>query len=251
MSDNIVVCKNCETKNRIPGHWSGRRPICSVCKVPFGEITLCLNPSCTKKLRIPVNEDIKRVKCPSCNSSFFLCSPTVPPGYEEFENAAYVDIETTSLSPSEGIITVLGIYLVEGCSHLIIQLTEHELNKDKLFKIMDKKEVIYTFNGKRFDLPFIKEFVGIDLSKHHHHIDIMRLCHDNGYPGGLKLIEQRLGIQRKNSTIDGREAVNLWNRWRYEKDNHALSQLLDYNKEDVFNLRTLRLKLKRNHRPLI
>jgi uncharacterized protein YprB with RNaseH-like and TPR domain len=61
--------------------------------------------------------------------------------------------------------------------------------------------------------------------------------------GGLKVVEQKLDIARQTKGIDGWMAVRLW--WDYvnNNDNVALATLLAYNREDVVNLKTLRLKL--------
>ena len=56
----------------------------------------------------------------------------------------------------------------------------------------------------------------------------------------LKVVERILGIDRKLQGVDGYIAVQLW--WEYvnNNDKRALQTLLDYNKEDVVNLKVLR-----------
>jgi uncharacterized protein YprB with RNaseH-like and TPR domain len=61
--------------------------------------------------------------------------------------------------------------------------------------------------------------------------------------GGLKAVERRLGIDRQLRDIDGWAAVRLWYEYVNNHDMHALSTLLNYNREDVVNLRLLREKL--------
>jgi uncharacterized protein YprB with RNaseH-like and TPR domain len=53
-----------------------------------------------------------------------------------------------------------------------------------------------------------------------------------------------LGIPRKSTDISGWDAVRLW--WRYvnDYDERALHTLLEYNREDVVNLKTLKEMLK-------
>lgn len=62
--------------------------------------------------------------------------------------------------------------------------------------------------------------------------------------GGLKCVERLLGIPRRLTGVDGYEAVRLW--WRYvnDYDQEALGTLLEYNKEDVVNLKELKERLK-------
>ena len=56
-------------------------------------------------------------------------------------------------------------------------------------------------------------------------------------------MERKLGIERNLVGIDGYEAVKLW--WRYVDsfDLDALDTLLQYNKEDVINLKSVRDRL--------
>ena len=56
----------------------------------------------------------------------------------------------------------------------------------------------------------------------------------------MKSVERQLGIERRLVGIDGYEAVKLW--WRYVDsfDLDALNTLLEYNKEDVVNLKSLK-----------
>jgi hypothetical protein len=62
--------------------------------------------------------------------------------------------------------------------------------------------------------------------------------------GGFKSVERQLGIARNLQGINGLDAVRLW--WRYVDafDIDALNTLLQYNKEDVLNLKVLKEKLQ-------
>jgi len=61
--------------------------------------------------------------------------------------------------------------------------------------------------------------------------------------GGFKAVERQLGIERQLTEVNGYEAVKLW--WRYVDyfDLDALNTLLEYNKEDVLNLKVLKERL--------
>jgi hypothetical protein len=61
--------------------------------------------------------------------------------------------------------------------------------------------------------------------------------------GGFKAVEQQLGIPRQLKGISGWDAVMLWWRYQYDDDRTALALLLQYNKEDVMNLKVLRERL--------
>ena len=156
---------------------------------------------------------------------------------------AYIDIETTGLSKHYAELTVIGIDLEKGGSVEITQLIEKTLRADKIIESLHGVDEIYTYNGSRFDLPFINVKLGIDLNRLFKHTDLMYHCWRHNLKGGLKAVEIKLGIERELQNIDGRKAVWLW--WQYINncDSKSLKMLLEYNREDVVNLRTLRVKL--------
>jgi uncharacterized protein YprB with RNaseH-like and TPR domain len=156
---------------------------------------------------------------------------------------AYLDIETTGLSPDYGQITVIGIYLTVGSESWVTQLVGNEVTDLSLSKSLEGVDTIYTYNGSRFDLPFIYSSLKLDLESIANHHDLMYDCWQNNLYGGLKSVEQQLGIDRRLKHMNGYDAVRLW--WKYvnDYDENALSTLLEYNREDVVNLSTLKNKL--------
>lgn len=156
---------------------------------------------------------------------------------------AYLDIETTGLSPLFSDITVIGIYIENKFDEKFIQLIGDEVNKNNLMYIIERVHTIYTYNGSRFDLPFINMKLGINLENYALHYDLMYKCWKKGLFGGLKRVEKILGIERRLKEMDGRKAVILWNRFINNNDYNALALLLEYNKEDVMNLKILKEKL--------
>jgi len=158
---------------------------------------------------------------------------------------AYLDIETTGLSPEHCPITVIGIHRCHGEKEEFIQLVGDGVTPEALLEALSGVDIIYTFNGERFDLPYIRTRLGVDLvDEGFSHFDLMHACHRKGLRGGLKKIEVMLGIERKLPGVNGYHAVRLW--WRYinDYDEAALQTLLEYNEEDTRNLKTLRSFLK-------
>ena len=153
---------------------------------------------------------------------------------------AYLDIETTGLAPSGCEITVIGIHLCNGDDAEFVQFVGRDITSDSILEALSGVDVIYTYNGSRFDLPFIRSALGINLAELFTHHDLMYDCWRNNLFGGLKAVERQLGINRELKGMDGYEAVRLW--WRYVDsfDLDALNRLLEYNREDVVNLKTLK-----------
>jgi uncharacterized protein YprB with RNaseH-like and TPR domain len=106
---------------------------------------------------------------------------------------------------------------------------------------------IVTFNGARFDLPFLTERLGIRFQ--HLHMDLLYPLRELGHKGGLKAIETELGMRRSTEGVDGLDAVRLWHAYRHDREVHvagkrlkgdeALKLLVEYNKEDTVNLEAL------------
>ena len=156
---------------------------------------------------------------------------------------AFLDIETTGLSAADCEITVIGIYLPNNNRSKLIQLVGDRVTDENLLKSLQGTNTIYTYNGRKFDLPFINHRLGVDLASMYKHCDLMFRCWENNLFGGMKSVELQLNIPRRLKEINGLEAIKLW--WRYinNYDEKALELLLEYNKEDVVNLKTLRDKL--------
>jgi hypothetical protein len=72
------------------------------------------------------------------------------------------------------------------------------------------------------------------------HIDLCPALRRLGYRGGLKSIEEQLGIVRRPETqgLGGWDAVRLWHEWRRGR-REALDLLVAYNTEDIVNLEAL------------
>jgi uncharacterized protein YprB with RNaseH-like and TPR domain len=156
---------------------------------------------------------------------------------------AYIDIETTGLSPITDMVTVIGIFLTDGRNNKLVQLVGEKITRDRLLEALKNVRVIYTYNGSRFEVPFINISLGIDLAKHWRHCDLMFECWRNNLYGGLKAVEAMLGIPRQLKGISGADAIRLWQKYQKERDQDSLAVLLRYNAEDVMNLKTLREKL--------
>jgi uncharacterized protein YprB with RNaseH-like and TPR domain len=163
-------------------------------------------------------------------------------GVEVLDSAveAFIDIETTGLSPWESEITVIGFYICTGMESRSVQLIGRDITRTEVLAALEGVDTIYTYNGARFDLPFIYQHLGINLAEMYDHCDLMFQCWRNNLRGGLKGVEKQLGITRESEGVDGRDAIRLWNRYLYSADLEALETLLRYNLEDVVNLKTLK-----------
>ena len=157
---------------------------------------------------------------------------------------AYIDIETTGLSRRFAELTVIGIALEKNGQCRVVQLVEAAMSDEKLLAVLHGVDELYSYNGSRFDLPFIRAKLGVDLKKCFKHTDLMYDCWRNNLKGGLKAVERQLGIARRLIEVDGYMAVKLWYDYVNNHNQQALSTLLQYNREDIVNLQVLRRKLQ-------
>lgn len=156
---------------------------------------------------------------------------------------AYLDIETTGLSPADCMVTVVGVYICNGDETKVTQLVGKDITTDSILETLSGVGKIYTYNGSRFDLPFIHSCLGVDLNRLFPHQDLMFDCWKNNLYGGLKAVERQLGIERRLKDMNGYEAVRLWRKYVNSFNLEALNKLLEYNREDVVNLSILKKRL--------
>jgi uncharacterized protein YprB with RNaseH-like and TPR domain len=145
---------------------------------------------------------------------------------------AYLDIETTFT----GGISVIGIYRPDTGGTQLVGAGVSDIN---LYGALAGVTTIITFNGSGFDLPVIRKRLLADLRSEFDHRDLLYVCRKRGLRGGLKIVEQRLGIERATAGITGYDAPRLWERYEVAGERSALDTLLAYNYEDVVNLALL------------
>jgi uncharacterized protein YprB with RNaseH-like and TPR domain len=164
--------------------------------------------------------------------------------FPEFRHStAYLDIETTGMDGYYNDITIIGLY--DGTS---IFYYVKDQNLDDFREDIQNYKVIVTYNGKCFDIPFIRASMGLPMAQGQ--IDLRYILSSLGFTGGLKGCEIKAGLDRGElAGLDGYDAVLLWNDYAKTGNQKALETLLAYDIHDVVNLETLmvmayNLKLK-------
>lgn len=152
--------------------------------------------------------------------------------WRDFRDAvAYLDIETTGLSIGRNAVTVVGVS--DGTRRRSFVQGD---NLEDLPAALQWAQLLVTFNGSHFDVPFLRHaFPRMALDQIH--LDLLHPLRRLGYRGGLKAIEAEMGIERSEETMGlrGFDAVRLWHAYK-AGDDQALEILLEYNMEDVVNL---------------
>lgn len=147
------------------------------------------------------------------------------------DRAVYLDIETDgSLSN----VTMVGLY--DGTNlHTCIA----GRNLADAVEVLESAPLLVSYNGAGFDLPVLRR-VFPRMTLRAIHLDLLYPLRRLGYRGGLKAVEERMGIRRSPGTVglDGWDAVRLW-REAQAGSGSALETLVAYNAEDVRNLEPL------------
>jgi uncharacterized protein len=202
-----------------------------------------------KKVEIVSNIQESMDALKSKNYSYFSSLPSNQHWrmYNELkEKTCFLDIETTGLSKWHDDITLIGIHSKSGT-----KIFMNGKNLERFENELKKYSMIVTFNGRCFDIPFIKsKFPEVQIN--HFHADLRFMLADLGFRGGLKNIERERGISRDDELqgVDGFEAVRLWHRYQ-RGDNSALDTLKKYLTADIQNLKplmdTASIEMKKKH----
>ncbi|MEN8199892.1 MAG: ribonuclease H-like domain-containing protein [Thermodesulfobacteriota bacterium] len=148
------------------------------------------------------------------------------------KKTCFLDIETTGLG-REAEITTIALYDGETVHCYINGRNLEDFERD-----IWNYDVIVTYNGRGFDVPFLERAFRIKLNQAH--IDLRFILAKLGFKGGLKGCEKQLGMDRGElDGVDGYFAVLLWREYIHNRNEKALETLLAYNIEDTVNLERL------------
>ncbi len=142
------------------------------------------------------------------------------------EDCGFLDIETDSY----GNIVVVGISNYYNTNTFV---KGFNLEKDLLEKDLMKYKLLVTFNGGAFDLPKLKKQLQLEVKMPH--IDLKPLCVKLDLKGGLKEVERVLNLKRPAHLYGN--PVDLWRAFHASGDREYLQLLIDYNSEDIENLK--------------
>ncbi|MFC4988692.1 ribonuclease H-like domain-containing protein [Saliphagus infecundisoli] len=169
--------------------------------------------------------------------SFFADELPASSRWRLYENASrsacFLDIETTGLDADSNDVTTVTLHRGGETTTLV---AGRDLTAERLQAELDRSALLVTFNGQRFDVPFLETCYDVDASLPH--VDLLYPCRTLELTGGLKQVERDLGIERERPDLSGRDAVRLWHR--YERgDEDSLERLIEYNRADTVNLETV------------
>jgi len=140
------------------------------------------------------------------------------------DECCYLDIE--------GDINIIGL-----CNNYETKTLVQGINLDYnlLHRELSKYKIVITFNGSSYDLPKLKKF--FQKFPNIVHIDLKSLCWRVGLKGGLKEIEKKLNLNRPDYLFGS--PADLWRTWKASGNLEYLEKLVEYNDEDILNLKPI------------
>ena len=159
-----------------------------------------------------------------------------------------LDIETTGLSPKNSAFVLGG--LASPCENGLIAeqyfaetLSQEQETLREFWQASISKDVLITFNGQHFDIPFIKERLEGPAGQMPYHLDLYLLVKKfspiRKFLPNLKQksIEDYMGLwQYRKDEIPGKESVDLYYRWLTEKRADIKEKILLHNHDDIVQL---------------
>lgn len=192
------------------------------------------------KVDAKARERIEKAREALAAGDLWALAALVPPRehwrlYPRFaQEAVFFDIEADG-APSAQVPTVVSLLDGRGLRTFI-----RGRNLDELPEALSDRAIWVTFNGTCYDVPVLKRHFG-SFPAPAVHLDLRFLCRRVRLRGGLKEIEDRVGLGRPPHLkgVNGWDAVLLWRAYQRRGDVEALRFLVEYNLYDAINLRSL------------
>lgn len=162
------------------------------------------------------------------------------------EEAVFLDIETTGLSPMRSFIYLIGLVFIdlkEMIMHITQLIAENKDEEEEILKLMKERlkgyKTVVTYNGNSFDLPFIakrSERYGIEpiAMDSFDMYEKLRLHKDTLKLDGLKQknIEKKLGIIREDR-YNGGECISFYKDYAKNKNKESFDRFVLHNYDDL------------------
>lgn len=162
------------------------------------------------------------------------------------EEAVFLDIETTGLSPMRSFIYLIGLVFIDLkklTMHITQLIAEDRDEEEEILKLMKEKlkgyKTVVTYNGNSFDLPFIAkrseryciEPIAMDSFDMY---EKLRLHKDTLKLDGLKQknIEKKLGIIREDR-YNGGECISFYKDYVKNKNQESFNRFVLHNYDDL------------------
>lgn len=183
-----------------------------------------------------------------CKDNLIKCA-SIP----EAENFKFMDIETLGLSNVP--LILIGVAEIKGNNIVSSQYFLRDLDEElavlkAYFSHLDEDSVHVTFNGKTFDVPFIRNRLNyhrVNINFNLAHIDLMyyaKYLWANDLPNcQLKTIEKyKFGIERKDD-VPGQYIPGYYNTYLETRNIGPMVPIIEHNRQDIISLADFLMKM--------
>lgn len=158
------------------------------------------------------------------------------------------DIETTGLNPEKCRFVLGGLLTMEEKGLKTHQFFAEELSQEQeilqsYLRALKSCDVLLTYNGHRFDLPFIRRRAGGSAEFLPYNLDLYLLVKNYSpvrkFLPNLKqkTVENFMGLwEHRRDEISGGESVELYYRYLSERDPSIKQTILLHNHDDIIQL---------------
>ena len=171
------------------------------------------------------------------------------------QSTGVLDLETTGLSPSGSHLILGGLLIPAGDCYTARQYFAEQPEEegeviDALMGDLARMQSIVTYNGKRFDLPFLRRRMEAVHQRTDaalpFNLDLLRIVRRYSQISRFlpnlkqKTLEDFLGLWTdRTDRIDGGESVRLYAQYVHTRQQDVLEQILLHNRDDICQLARL------------
>lgn len=175
--------------------------------------------------------------------------------YFEHMKLAVADIETTGLSPQSSRFVLGGLLIpasspeapedgtLQAHQFFAESLEEEQETLSSYLSALKKVDVLLTYNGQRFDLPFLKGRAGVAAQELPFNLDLFLLVKNYSpirkFLPNLKqkTVENYMGLwNSRKDEISGKESVELYYRYLARRNPAVKQKILLHNYDDIVQL---------------
>lgn len=161
---------------------------------------------------------------------------------------AVLDIETTGLNPGRSRFVLGGLLTEEEQGLRVHQFfaentAQEQETLEAFLAAVYRADIILTYNGKHFDIPFICRRAQLDSSRLPYNLDLYLLvknyCPLRSFLPNLKqkTLENFMGLwEYRKDEISGKESIELYYRYLSERDPAVRQTILLHNHDDIIQL---------------
>ena len=174
--------------------------------------------------------------------------------YTDMEDFLFFDIETLGLKDYP--VILIGLARITGDQIKVTQYLATNLNEEKemisnFFSNLDEKTVFVSFNGRSFDLPYIKSrayYYRMRKNLSQQHLDLLhfsRRTWGSHLPNcRLQTIEKHLFNLERYEDVPSSQVPAFYMKYHKTGNIGPLIPIIEHNKEDVITLARILSKLQ-------